>query len=325
MAHGAAAAEELFTNPIVAGNYPDPGVNKIGEYYYLVATGGGPGGAFRMLRSRDLVAWEMCGQVFDAKTLPAWSGGAHGEKCDYWAPEIHQLPDGRCAVFFSAREPQDAGLAMHVGMAFAERPEGPYVDLGRPLLQDPHWAIDASYFFDEDSGKQYVLWKIDGNAHKVQSVIKMRELEDETGASELELVRNDQKWEGAVVEGPWLVKRGGFYYLFYSGECYANHRYCVAVARAEQVCGPYVKSGAPVLSSSRGWAGPGHCVVLPAEGGDAPRAGFGPLWGDERVSQKKGNTPNGFGLFAEDERKPTGFLVCFGEDERNIKGSQAPF
>ena len=28
-------------------------------------------------------------------------------------------------------------------MAFAERPEGPYVDLGRPLLRDPHWAIDA--------------------------------------------------------------------------------------------------------------------------------------------------------------------------------------
>eukprot|EP00435_Cladocopium_sp_Y103_P067944 s71_g30.t1 len=33
------------------------------------------------------------------------------------------------------------------------------------------------------------------------------------------------------------------------------------------VLGPYLKSGAPVLSSGTGWAGPGHCVVLDAGSG----------------------------------------------------------
>lgn len=59
---------------------------------------------------------------------------------------------------------------------------------------------------------------------------------------------------------------------FYSGECYANHRYRVGVARAEQLRGPYVKCGAPVLSSGRGWAGLGHCVVCDHGEGDAAGA-----------------------------------------------------
>ncbi|CAE6959352.1 unnamed protein product, partial [Symbiodinium sp. CCMP2456] len=120
MAAAAAAAvgavgvhEDFFANPIVDGDYPDPGATRIGDHYYLVATGGGPQGAFRMLRSSDLVHWESCGQVFSSKSLPVWSGGAHGQKCDYWAPEIHQLPSGRTAVFFSAREPAP-GRALHI-------------------------------------------------------------------------------------------------------------------------------------------------------------------------------------------------------------------
>ena len=44
-------------------NLPDPCVTKIGSEFYLVATGGGPTGAFRMLRSKDLVTWEDCGQA----------------------------------------------------------------------------------------------------------------------------------------------------------------------------------------------------------------------------------------------------------------------
>eukprot|EP00913_Durusdinium_trenchii_P034999 g32739.t1 len=84
----------------------------------------------------------------------------------------------------------------------------------------------------------------------------------------VELLHSELPWEGGVVEGPFLVKRGEMYYLFYSGECYGNHRYCVGVARAEQVLCPYTKSGAPILSSGTGWAGPGHCVVLDVGGRD---------------------------------------------------------
>lgn len=36
------------------------------------------------------------------------------------------------------------------------------------------------------------------------------------------------------------------------------------LGKFSQVTGPYIKSGAPILSSGTGWAGPGHCVVLDA-------------------------------------------------------------
>ena len=56
------------------------------------------------------------------------------------------------------------GCRTFPGLALASDPLGPYRDLGRPLVSDPHWAIDPSYFRDEQ--RQFVLWKVDGNAHK---------------------------------------------------------------------------------------------------------------------------------------------------------------
>ena len=260
----------MFANPVVPYNRPDPGVNYIGGCYYLVSTGKAWNAkgwsAFPLLRSSDLVTWEELGTVFLPGGHPSWSANT-----DFWAPEIHQVANGKIHVYFTARDGQGA---LHVGVAVADSPLGPYVDLGRPLVSDPHWAIDGSYFLDAETGRQYLLWKIDGNAHKVRSVIKMCELgangtERATGAIEHCLISSDQPWEHGVVEGPWLLRRGSYHYLFFSGGCYAKANYCVAVARSTSLTGPYQKCGAPVLCSGKGFAGPGHCVVVPTPtGGD---------------------------------------------------------
>ena len=160
-----------FKNPVVAYDRPDPGVNHFGGMFYLVSTGKGPtGGAFPLLRSTDLNTWEEIGTVFPPNGHPVWSANS-----DFWAPEIHQVSNGKIHVYFAARDMEGK---LHVGVGVADTPEGPYVDpLGKPLVSDPHWAIDASYFLDVETQRQYVLWKIDGNAHGVPSVIKMRELD----------------------------------------------------------------------------------------------------------------------------------------------------
>ena len=52
-----------------------------------------------------------------------------------------------------------------------------------------------------------------------------------SGSSPVQILVNDPAtWEGGVVEAPWLVKRDGTYYLFYSGNVY-DHRYRTGVAR----------------------------------------------------------------------------------------------
>lgn len=65
-----------------------------------------------------------------------------------------------------------------------------------------------------------------------------------------------------MTEGPWIIKRGDFYYLFYSGFSYADETYAVGVARSNNPLGPYVKKGDPILRTYSRYIGPGHCSVI---------------------------------------------------------------
>jgi hypothetical protein len=47
----------------------------------------------------------------------------------------------------------------------------------------------------------------------------------------VEVLVNDREWEGDLVEGPWVERRGRYYYLFYSGNAFWNASYAVGVAR----------------------------------------------------------------------------------------------
>ncbi len=65
------------------------------------------------------------------------------------------------------------------------------------------------------------------------------------------ILTNDRGWEGALVEGPWIVEEGGSFYLFYSGNAYASASYAAGEARASSPLGPYEKAAAPILGSNR--------------------------------------------------------------------------
>lgn len=276
-----------FANPVARANFPDPGALRLpdGSGFVVVATSDANEQAprFPILFSRDLVNWEPRGFVFPQDAWPAWASA------DFWAPELHVIPtqagDTRYVVFFTARHSETRLLA--VGAASAASPFGPFVDVGQPLVHNVTaqlGSIDATYWCERSASSNaacdahYLVWKIDGNGAvpMVPSVIQLQQLDPDTlalvpDAPIVELVRNDQQWEEAVVEAPWLVKRGGYYYLFYSAACYAMPSYAVGVARARALTGPYEKQGDPVLHTD--WAlfnqglnstfeGPGHCSVL---------------------------------------------------------------
>ena len=44
-----------------------------------------------------------------------------------------------------------------------------------------------------------------------------------------------------MVEGPWIIFRDPFYYMFYSGNGYQSPHYYTGVARSFSVTGPYEK------------------------------------------------------------------------------------
>lgn len=249
-----------YQNPVMPTGCADPGVTKDGDRYLMTCTSGGAANAFPIYESTDLFTWTLATHVFSSATKPAWATG------DFWAPELHQV-GSRWIVYFSARN-TDGKLS--IGAAYAGDPLGPYTALAQPLVHDANMGlIDASEFTDGTT--PYLLWKEDGNAVGQPTPIHIQPLAADglslTG-SRSTLITNDQSWEGAVTEGPFMIAHAGSYYLFYSGNSYANASYALGVAKCTSVTGPCTKPAGPIVTSTSTWVGPGHNSVVVGPGGD---------------------------------------------------------
>jgi hypothetical protein len=74
---------------------------------------------------------------------------------------------------------------------------------------------------------------------------------------------NDLDWEGHLIEGPFVTRQEGRYWLFYAGNDFSTPSYGIGVAVADRPLGPYTKQGEPLLRSTREWLAPGHASVAP--------------------------------------------------------------
>jgi GH43 family beta-xylosidase len=251
----------LYVNSVLPSGCADPGVLHDGSRYLVACTSGDAGDAFPIYSSPDMVNWTASGHIFPSASKPKWA------MSDFWAPEIHKV-GADWVAYFTARN-TDGMLS--IGAASATSPTGPFVDSGAPLVHDSAMGLIDATEFQDANGSLYLLWKEDGNAVGKPTPIHGQPLAANglalTGSAST-LITNDQAWEGAVTEGPWLYAHDGSYYLLYSGNSYANATYAVGVARAASPLGPYTKASAPILVSNAAWIGPGHCSVTDGPGGD---------------------------------------------------------
>ncbi len=255
-----------YTNPVVAGDYPDPSVIRVGGDYWAAVTSGTWAPHFPLLHSRDLVNWRVAGSVF--RTKPAWAKG------DFWAPEIIE-DGGRFFVYYTARRdegPKKRGT-LCVAVATAARAEGPYTD-GGPLVCEIKelknvGSIDAFYVRDE-GGRPFLVWKADGNdaePDQPTSIFAQQLTEDgkKLTGKRKEILRNNAPWERHVTEGSFIIRRGGWFYHFYSGNacCGRGCDYALGVARARKLLGPWEKNPAnPILGANDEWQCPGHGSIV---------------------------------------------------------------
>jgi xylan 1,4-beta-xylosidase len=260
LASAGAQRLDVYENPVIAGDFPDPSVIRVGQDYWATATSGEWAPEFPILHSSDLVNWEVVGAVFQKR--PLWA------ERNFWAPEISEYRR-RYFVYYTARK---KGGPLCVAVASSASPRGPYTDHG-PLVCQAIGSIDAMVVVDE-RGERYLIWKEDGNSRNQPTPLWAQQLnEDGTKlvGSKKELIRNDPKsWEGGVVEGAFILRHDDWFYLFYSGNACCGRRcnYALGVARSRRLLGPWEKNPSnPILAENQAWQCPGHGSIVSDERG----------------------------------------------------------
>lgn len=257
---------QTYTNPVIAGDFPDPSVIRVGHDYYAATTTGGWSPHFPILHSRDLVNWKIIGSVFEQK--PAWI------KSDFWAPELIN-DKGRFFVYYAARRNDGAGKkgTLCIAVATADKPDGKWQDHGALVCQEMG-SIDP-FFVRDENGKPFLVWKEDGNDRGQPTWIYAQGL-DKSGTKLVgeptKLFRNTEPWERHVIEGSFILRRNGWFYHFYSGSacCGRECDYALGVARSKTLLGKWEKYGKnPILAANETWQCPGHgSIVETPDGSD---------------------------------------------------------
>jgi len=264
-----------YSNPVLDSDFPDPAVLRARDgYYYVYSTQGSHDGTMhniQVARSRDLVSWERRGDALPVK--PGWASRTQ----DFWAPHVHEA-GGRYFLYYSAKPDAaltDTSRGLCLAVATADRPEGPFTDIGTPLQCGEGFVnIDPMSYDDPATGKRLLYWGSGFGPIKVQELSADR-ISFAAGSRPIDLVHVDRTDDPTnyqrLIEGAWVVLRDGYYYLFYSGDncCGPNAHYALMVARSRSATGPFetmeAATGArsSVILAARGqWVAPGHNSVV---------------------------------------------------------------
>lgn len=279
-----------YQNPLPV-KFGDPYVLLENGKYYMYGTGGGAKNGFAAYSSVDLVTWEPEGQVYYASNANGWSDSTAAWDGAYWAPEVYKY-NGKFYMFYSAQwkhNPNKELENFRIGVAVADSPIEPFVDLSNKPVFDPGYPIiDANVLFDS-TGKIYLYYSRACYKHPVESEVATLakkkgwfDFIEESWVYGVELkpdfsgvigepvlllrppVKNDDKqteWESRSVtsrevnrrwtEGSFIFKNKDTYYIMYSANYFGGKNYAVGYATSKSPLGPFTKAANnPVLQKN---------------------------------------------------------------------------
>ena len=261
---GCATVEDLgtFTNPVIAADWPDPAIYSQDGVYYSVATG-----LKTVRRSVNLIDWEDTGVDPLSKTARA---KLHSISKNLWAPCVVRL-NGKWVLYISLFI---SDFDCRVEALVSDSPTGPF-EYAAEVVNGPAVKIQNTIdpFVLEADGK---VWMFVGSCadgiHRVE--LAADGLAAKPGAKYVHVAgrRNPGRriWgEPGTWEGAYLLRRRGWWYLFFSGGIYSDHTYHLMVGRARTIDGVFLNregrpltegAAKPILCSGKGdkFYGPGH-------------------------------------------------------------------
>ncbi|HLP39726.1 glycoside hydrolase family 43 protein [Lacibacter sp.] len=249
-------------NPILKGWYADPEAAIFGNNYWIYPTYSAKYKEqvfFDAFSSSNLVSWQKHSRILDTGAV-TWAYMA------MWAPAVIEK-DNKYYLFFSANDIQSkARNGMKddtlggIGIAVANKPEGPYKDyLGKPLINQFYngaQPIDQFVFQDKD-GQYYIIYGGWGhcNIGKLNNDFTgIIPFDDGTKFKEIT--------PKGYVEGPFLFLRNNKYYFMWSEGGWTGPDYSVAYAIADSPFGPFERVGKILQQDTTVATGAGHHSIM---------------------------------------------------------------
>jgi beta-xylosidase len=248
-------------NPVFPGWYADPEGIVFGDRYWIYPTFSARYDDqlhFDAFSSPDLVRWTKHPRVLEREAI-TWARRA------MWAPSIIRHQD-RYFFFFAANDIQNNQEKGGIGIAVADRPEGPFQDyLGQPLIDQFHngaQPIDQFVFRDAD-GRHYMYYGGWRHCNVVQLSDDFRSLVPFPDGTTFREVTPK-----GYVEGPFMFRRQDKYYFMWSEGGWTGPDYSVAYAIADSPFGPFERIGKILQQDPKVATGAGHHSVIQIPGRD---------------------------------------------------------
>jgi xylan 1,4-beta-xylosidase len=240
-----------FTNPILAGDRPDPAVIEVGDEYWLTYSSFEAAPGLPLYRSTDLVNW-----TYETSALQNPVGST-------FAVDIAEH-DGRFFIYIPfIPTPWSTLTDASIFVIHADSMCGPWSE---PIDLGIRGAIDPGHIVGED-GKRYLF----------TSGVRRIQLADDglSTVGELEKVydgwRYPDEWitEAYALEGPKLFRRKGWFYIVSAvgGTGGPPTGHMVIVARSRSVHGPWENHPrnpiARTEDAAEAWWSRGHATLVP--------------------------------------------------------------
>ncbi|MDO1449459.1 glycoside hydrolase family 43 protein [Rhodocytophaga aerolata] len=247
----AAKQEATYRNPVISGDFADPSVIRVGDTYYATGTSSEWAPHYPLFQSKDLVNWEPMGYVFP--TTPAWM------QSSFWAPELF-YQNNTFYVYYTVKRKSDGKSC--IGVASTKDLSKGFTDHGI-VVEHGSESIDA-YVWNEN-GQLYISWKAYGLDKRPIEILASKLSSDGLTLQGQPFTLLKESPDEKGIEGQCLVKKNGYYYLFYSAGacCGSGCTYNVRVARAKSINEPFVRyEKNPLLDKDDQWKCPGHGTLV---------------------------------------------------------------